>query len=82
MLRSNSFLIFEETSCTVGAVARTAPVIELSGEEAAELRRLVRLPSTPNQQALRARIVLRASEGASNTTIAKELGLSLPTVGL
>jgi len=63
-------------------VARTAPLIELSREEEVELRRLVRTPSTPNQQALRARIVLRASEGASNTAIAAELGLSLPTVGL
>lgn len=63
-------------------VARTAAAIELSPEEETELRRLVRMPSTPNQQALRARIVLRASEGASNTAIAEELDLSLPTVGL
>jgi len=62
-------------------VARTAAAIELSPEEETELRRLVRAPSTPNQQALRARIVLRASEGASNTAIAEELELSLPTVG-
>ena len=57
-------------------------MIELSPVEEAELRRLVRTPSTPNQQALRARIVLRAWEGASNTAIAEELELSLPTVGL
>jgi transposase len=63
-------------------MARTAPAIVLSREEKDELRRLERTPSTPNQQALRARIVLRASEGASNTVIANELGLSLPTVGL
>ena len=31
---------------------------------------------------MRARIVLRAAEGASNTEIAREIGVSLPTVGL
>ena len=31
---------------------------------------------------MRARIVLRAAEGASNTQIAAEVGVSLPTVGL
>src|ERR1700710_1464066 len=31
---------------------------------------------------MRARIVLRAAEGASNTEIAREVGVSLPTVGL
>ena len=63
-------------------VARGAAAIELSAEEEVELRRLVRAPSTRDQQALRARIVLRAAAGVSNTVIAEELGLSLPTVGL
>jgi transposase len=31
---------------------------------------------------MRARIVLRAAEGATNTEIANEVGVSLPTVGL
>ena len=31
---------------------------------------------------MRARIVLRAAEGATNTQIAAEVGVSLPTVGL
>ena len=31
---------------------------------------------------MRARIVLRAADGASNTEIAREIGVSLPTVGL
>jgi transposase len=66
----------------VVGVARGAAAIELSSEEEVELRRLVRAPSTSNQQALRARIVLRAAAGVSNTAIAEELGLSLPTVGL
>ena len=64
------------------AVPPAAAAIELSSEEEAELRRLVRTPSTTNQRALRARIVLRAAQGATNTEIAGELGLSLPTVGL
>jgi transposase len=63
-------------------MARTAAAIELSPEQAAELRRLARAPSVANQTALRARIVLRAAEGASNTEIGRELGLSLPRVGL
>jgi transposase len=63
-------------------VARAAPPIALSGEDEAELRALVRAPSTPQQDALRARIVLRAAEGATNRQIATETGASLPTVGL
>jgi transposase len=63
-------------------VPRAAAAIELSPEQEAELRRRVRTPSTSNQTALRARIVLRAAQGATNTEIADELALSLPTVGL
>jgi transposase len=59
-----------------------ASVIELSDEEDRELRALLRRPSVSQQQALRARIVLRAAEGATNTQIAQEAGVSLPTVGL
>jgi len=43
---------------------------------------VLRTPSASQQQALRARIVLRAAEGATNTEIAAEAGVSLPTVGL
>jgi transposase len=46
------------------------------------LRAVLRAPSASQQQALRARIVLRAAEGATNTEIAAEAGVSLPTVGL
>jgi transposase len=63
-------------------VARAAGTIELSQAEERELRTVLSTPSAPQQQALRARIVLRASEGATNTQIAHELGVSLPTVGL
>lgn len=63
-------------------MARTATAVVLSGEEQEELRRLLRAPSTPQQLALRARIVLRASEGVPSRQIAQELGASEPTVGL
>ena len=63
-------------------VARGAVGIELSEEEERRLRALLRTPSASQQQALRARIVLRAAEGATNTQIAAEAGVSLPTVGL
>jgi len=63
-------------------VARAAATIELSEEEERELRGVLRMPSASQQQAMRARIVLRAAEGATNTQIAAEVGVSLPTVGL
>ena len=63
-------------------MARVAAMIELSEEEERQLRALLRMPSVLQQRALRARIVLRAAEGATNTQIAAEAGVSLPTVGL
>jgi transposase len=63
-------------------VSRAAATIELSDGQSRELYALARTPSTSNQLAQRARIVLRAAEGATNTEIARELGLSLPTVGM
>jgi transposase len=63
-------------------MARSAATIELSEEEESELRAVLKLPSASQQQAMRARIVLRAAEGQSNTQIAREVGVSLPTVGL
>jgi len=66
----------------VVGVARAAVEIELSEEEEGRLRAVLRTPSASQQQALRARIVLGAAEGATNTQIAAEVGVSLPTVGL
>jgi putative transposase len=63
-------------------MARAAVAIELSEAEERELRALLRRPSVSQQQVLRARILLRASEGATNPEIAAETGVSLPTVGL
>jgi transposase len=63
-------------------VARAAGVVELSVSEEQELRAWLRRPSVTQQQATRARIVLRAAEGVSNTQIAAKTHVSLPTVGL
>src|SRR5438876_3498089 len=63
-------------------MARAAGVVDLSASEEQELRAWLRRPSVPQQQATRARIVLRAAEGATNTQIAAETHMSLPTVGL
>jgi transposase len=63
-------------------VARAAAAIELTEEEERALRGVLRTPSASQQQAVRARIVLRAAEGVTNTRIAAEVGVSLPTVGL
>lgn len=63
-------------------MGRAAVVIELAGDEERDLRQVLKTPSASQEQAIRARIVLRAAEGASNTEIAREVGVSLPTVGL
>jgi transposase len=63
-------------------VGRVPAVIELTEDEERDLRLVLRTPSAPQEQAMRARIVLRTAEGASNTEIAREIGVSLPTVGL
>ena len=48
------------------------PVVDLTEEERQELEKLVRRYSTPQQIALRARIVLAAAEGKGNAQIARE----------
>jgi transposase len=63
-------------------VGRAAAAIELTEKEERTLRAVLRTPSATQQQAIRARIVLRAAEGVTNTQIASEVGVSLPTVGL
>src|SRR5207302_8589692 len=57
-----------------------AEVLDLSEEQPAELQRLIRAPKTPQKVVLRARVALAAVEGRSNNAIAKELGVSRPTV--
>lgn len=58
------------------------PMIELTDKERTELDSLLRRHSTPQQLALRARIVLAASEGLNNGEIVRQLGVSRDMVQL
>jgi DNA-binding NarL/FixJ family response regulator len=51
------------------------PEIKLTDEEQQGLEKLVRRHNTPQQIALRGRIVLAAADGQNNTQIAKKLGI-------
>jgi putative transposase len=55
--------------------------LTVSQAERDELVSIARSRSMPQALATRARIVLMAADGQSNTDIAKRLGLSMPTVG-
>ena len=61
---------------------RVAPTIVLSDEERAQLTSWARGRSTPHRVVLRARIVLRAAEGAQNKQIADELSTEPNTCAL
>jgi transposase len=61
-------------------MASTTTSRRVSDEQRAVLERWVAAHSTPQSVAMRARIVLLASEGASNSEIARELRVSRPTV--
>src|SRR3712207_4687802 len=60
---------------------RVPTVLELSEAERAELESWARRRKTTQALALRARIVLRAAAGMSNTAIAADLGIAKHTVG-
>jgi hypothetical protein len=53
----------------------------LTEDEQSPLQAWVRRPKTAQRLALHARIVLAAAQGRSNTDIATDLGITLPTVG-
>ncbi len=57
-----------------------AALLSLSKEEREELEKLVRRHSTPQQIALRGRIVLAAADGKGNSEIAREVGLGVDRV--
>lgn len=59
---------------------RVAPRITLDSMQKAQLQVWMQAPSTPQSLAVRARVVLRASEGESNQQIAVGLGLPPITV--
>jgi len=54
--------------------------IALDGSERARLERRARKSTTPYRDVIRARIILLAAEGLSNTEIAAKLGISRTTV--
>jgi transposase len=60
---------------------RAAATIVLSEQEEADLRGILRAPTSPQQAVSRARIVLRAAQGATNREIAREVGTSEVAVG-
>ena len=57
-----------------------AQALAITAREEAELEKLVRAHSTPRQWALRARILLLAAAGISNSEIARRLETTRPTV--
>ena len=61
-------------------MARISLALSVSLADKEELERLVRSGKTQQRVACRSRIILKASEGFSNVTIARELGTSRPTV--
>ncbi len=56
------------------------PAIELTTEERAELERVARRPTTGQQLAERARIVLLAADGRNNCAIGRALAIDVDTV--
>ena len=57
----------------------SAVSITLSASEQTALERLIRRPSTPQQIALRAKIILRAGSGQGHGEISRELGITKDT---
>ncbi len=55
-------------------------MVELSPEERQGLETLVRRHSTPQQVALRGRIILGAAAGLNNCQVARQVGLEVDTV--
>ena len=62
-------------------MARPKQSLELTAEQLAEFRRLIKAPGTPQKIVRRARIAIMAAEGKDNRQIAVELNTSHVTVG-
>ena len=63
------------------AIGRPIPPLHLSSDERESLERWKRRPTTAQALALRSRIILRCSEGKTNTVVAGEIGLAKQAVG-
>ena len=66
----------------IGGMANTGVAIRLQAAERTQLEQWESSFGTPQQVALRCRIVLAALAGQDNVSIAQELGVSRPTVQL
>lgn len=60
--------------------APAAPPLDVTAAEVDALRSIVRAGTSEQRAVMRARIVLLAAEGVANTRIARDVGVSLPTV--
>jgi len=60
---------------------RPKTALTVTDDERQELDQWARRPKSTQRLALRARIVLACAEGLSNTAVARQLGVTLPTVG-
>jgi len=69
-----------DKSIVTGMAAHPAPPLAVSEAETETQRALTRAGTAEQRMVMRARIVLRAAEGAANVTVAEELGVSIPTV--
>src|SRR5215813_12395562 len=63
------------------AIGRPKAEVVLSTEEQAQLSALAGSRSLPHAMVARAQLVLWAAQGESNSTIARRLSWSMPTVG-
>ena len=63
------------------AIGRPVAKLELTIEERSKLEELGRRRKTGQAMALRCRIVLRCAAGLTNSQVAAESGVALPTVG-
>ena len=66
----------------ISPMPNTGLAIELQPAERAQLEQWESAQGTPQQVALRCRIILRAVAGQQNVAIAEGLGVSRPTVQL
>jgi hypothetical protein len=66
--------------CFNGGMFATAAALSVDDAAKKQLESLVRSGTTPQRVAQKCRVILLAQEGISNHSIAKQLGLSRPTV--
>ena len=63
-------------------MARPVSAIDITPQERVELRRRVQSPTTPQRDAIRARIVLLRAAGGGEADVARSVGVSINTVSL